>query len=521
MEKNEDNEMNGNVTKYRRKRDMLNVKRQIKVCRQKYPSKKYIPALKDSAVLKELSELHNQFVLVPVDKASKNVAIICKSFYFQIIHKELQSETIYKHLPLTNEEEIIQSHLFFTNQLNCININNFNQLPLIYMIPKFHKNPIKFRFIVASKKCSTTPLSSAIGKALNEVRRQRKFYCAKMEKYDGINRYWVIESNEAVLNCINNLNSTKSARSVTTYDFSNLYTALPHDEILQCVSEMIDDIFKYRKKKNLPALLAVYKSNKDNKLWSRACWVRKPGPNTFYFDNNSLKESIQFQLKNTYFKFGRQIYKQNVGVPMGTNDGPELANGCLHQKEFKHLNKIKKENIYKARSLNMSFRFIDDVGSFQADDGIMEVCVDMYGDKLQLNKENEGTMSANILDMTISIKEKCIETDLYDKRRDFNFDIVQFPDLGGCIPLKPAYDLVVSQLIRYYKICSTDSAFVKNTSLLLSNLLTKGFQMKPLMNKVQKFLMQVSPLKYDTTTVTLIHNIHEALPSDFSVAAQP
>ena len=146
-----------------------------------------IPALKDVAVLKELSELHNQFVLVPVDKASKNVAIICKSFYLQIIHKELQSENIYKHLPLTNEEEIIQSHLSFTNQFNCINIKNFNQLPVIYMIPKFHKSPIKFRFIVASKKCSTTPLSSAIGKALSEVRRQRKFYCAKMDKYDGIN----------------------------------------------------------------------------------------------------------------------------------------------------------------------------------------------------------------------------------------------------------------------------------------------------------------------------------------------
>ena len=82
---------------------MEHVKMQIKVCRQRHPSKKYIPALKDVAVLKELSELHNQFVLVPVDKASKNVAIICKSFYLQIIHKELQSENIYKHLPLTNE----------------------------------------------------------------------------------------------------------------------------------------------------------------------------------------------------------------------------------------------------------------------------------------------------------------------------------------------------------------------------------------------------------------------------------
>ena len=364
--------------------------------------------MKDSAVLKELSDLHNQFVLVPVDKASKNVAIICKSFYFQIIRKELQSETIYKHLPLTNEEEIIQSHLSFTNQFNCGNIVDFDKLPLIYMIPKFHKKPIKFRFIVASRKCSTTPLSSAIGKALSEVRKQRKFYCSKIEKYDGINRYWVIESNEPVLNCIKNLNSTKSARSVTAYDFSSLYTALPHGEILQSVSEMIDDVFKYRKKKNLPALLAVYKSKKDDKIWSRACWVRKPGPNTFYFDNQSLKQAIEFQLNNTYFKFGGQIYKQNVGVPMGTNDGPELANCCLHQKEFKFLNKLKKENIYRARSLKFTFRFIDDVGSFQVGDEILKMCLEIYGDQLQLNKENEGTLSANVLDLSIKINEKCI-----------------------------------------------------------------------------------------------------------------
>ena len=500
---------------------MEHVKRQIKVCRQKYPSKKYIPALKDSAVLKELSELHNQFVLVPVDKASKNVAIICKSFYFQIIHKELQSETIYKHLPLTNEEEIIQSHLRFTNQFNCGNIVDFNKLPLIYMIPKFHKKPIKFRFIVASRKCSTTPLSSAIGKALSEVRKQRKFYCAKMEKYDGINRYWVIESNEPVLNCIKNLNSTKSAQSVTTYDFSSLYTALPHEEILHCVSEMIDDVFKYRKKKNLPALLAVYKSKKDNRVWSRACWVRKPGPNTFYFDNQSLKEAIEFQLNNTYFKFGGQIYKQNVGVPMGTNDGPELANGCLHQKEFKYLNKLKKENIYRARSLKLTFRFIDDVGSFQVGDEILKICRKIYGDQLQLNKENEGTLSANVLILSFKINERCIVTDLYDKRRDFDFDIVQFPDLHGCIPSKPAYGLVMSQLLRYYNICSSDSAFVKNTVLLLSNLLNKGFQRKLLMNKVEQFLMQMKPIKYPTTVVTIIESIQNSLPSDFSVAAQP
>ena len=60
--------------------------------------------------------------------------------------------------------------------------------------------------------------------------------------------------------------------------------------------------------------------------------------------------------------------------------------------------------------------------------------------------------------MAINIKDNCIETDLYDKRRVFNFGIVQFADLRGCI---------ASKIVCYYKICSTDSVFVKNTALLL------------------------------------------------------
>ena len=52
---------------------MEHVKMQIKVCRQRYPSKKYIPALKDFAILKELSKLHNQFVLFLWTKHQKRL----------------------------------------------------------------------------------------------------------------------------------------------------------------------------------------------------------------------------------------------------------------------------------------------------------------------------------------------------------------------------------------------------------------------------------------------------------------
>ena len=79
----------------------------------------------------------------------------------------------------------------------------------------------------------------------------------------------------------------------------------------------------------------------------------------------------------------------------------------------------------------------------------------------------------------------------------------------------------MSQLLRYYNICSSDSAFVKNTVLLLSNLLNKGFQRKLLMNKVEQFLMQMKPIKYPAKVVTITESIRKSLPSDFSVAAQP
>ena len=47
------------------------------------------PVLKDEEVLKSLSDLHSKFVVVPIDKASNNVAIICKRYYIQKLLNEV------------------------------------------------------------------------------------------------------------------------------------------------------------------------------------------------------------------------------------------------------------------------------------------------------------------------------------------------------------------------------------------------------------------------------------------------
>ena len=52
----------------------------------------------------------------------------------------------------------------------------------------------------------------------------------------------------------------------------------------------------------------------------------------------------------------------------------------------------------------------------------------------------------------------------YDKRDDFNFDIVNFPFLDGDVPRRPSYGVYISQLIRFVRESShvTDFNIVTN-----------------------------------------------------------
>ena len=50
---------------------------------------------------------------------------------------------------------------------------------------------------------------------------------------------------------------------------------------------------------------------------------------------------------------------------------------------------------------------------------------------------------ATFLDLNLSI-HNTVSTKIYDKRDDFDFDIVNFPFLDGDVPRRPSYDLLVS-----------------------------------------------------------------------------
>ena len=59
----------------------------------------------------------------------------------------------------------------------------------------------------------------------------------------------------------------------------------------------------------------------------------------------------------------------------------------------------------------------------------------IYPYEIQLNKANASDSEAAFLDLNLSIHIYTVSTKIYDKRDDFNFDIVYFPFLDGDVPL--------------------------------------------------------------------------------------
>ena len=100
----------------------------------------------------------------------------------------------------------------------------------------------------------------------------------------------------------------------------------------------------------------------------------------------------------------------------------------------------------------------------------------IYPSDLQLNKANESDTEASFLDLHLSISDGFVQTKIYDKRDDFDFDIVNFPFLDGAVPRSTSYGVYISQLIRFARVSSHVDDFNTRNKVLTAKLLRQGYR---------------------------------------------
>ena len=213
----------------------------------------------------------------------------------------------------------------------------------------------------------------------------------------GVSRNWIILNNKPIIDAIESINENGIARNIQTFDFSTLYTNLEHKDIKEALIFTIKLAFRNRKSKSESKYISVYDKSSN--------WVSSHRDSTFAFDESKLIKCIEFLLDNCYFEVGNSIYKQIIGVPIGINPGPYMANLTLWYFENRFLNSTYKSKYHIVKKLSRTFRLIDDITTLNSDGCLAEYYRLIYPSSLTLNKENAIDTCANVLDLEISIKD--------------------------------------------------------------------------------------------------------------------
>ena len=202
------------------------------------------------------------------------------------------------------------------------------------------------------------------------------------------------------------------------------------------------------------------------------------------FSKDTLLECLTYLIDNSYVTYQGQIYRQVIGIPMGTNAAPQIANVYLHVYEYKYIKLlIEQGDTENLKRLQDTFRYQDDLIVFNYFNLLQNVLEYIYSKEIIVNNTNISARKCCCLDLNISICQGKFRVTLYDKRKEYNFKVISYPFLDGNVPNNLSYGIFISQLVRLARINSTLNGFKNCVTELLGKLVAQGFKLAALRNK--------------------------------------
>ena len=342
-------------------------------------------------------------------------------------------------------------------------------LPYLYSIPKLHKSPPKFRYIAGVSNplprventsqlqrifnrppymatCSTTPASKKLCKYLQTVMYLLRLKDNDLFKKTGCRRCWFVTDIDDVFREIKQNIPILRGLKPRTFDFATMYTNIPHQKIFNNIRAVIEEARLYRETLTSDSIPLL------------------PDPDI-------IMDHLQFVVSNTFLCNNREdIKQQTIGIPMGTNAAPEIANLTLYHDESQYVDSLIRDGFFAAaRRHSHTRRYIDDLLLWD----IQPPPPDLYGLDYAETKEADGSVS--FLGARISTQANgLINMSVFDKTASWkNFPVIRYTHGESNVPAHQSSGIVLSQLIRYRLICSSIKAFKLATTSLVQKLLER------------------------------------------------
>ncbi|RLT71665.1 hypothetical protein, partial [Parabacteroides distasonis] len=326
-------------------------------------------------------------------------------------------------------------------------------------------------------------------------------YCSTVYSRSGINQMWILKNSKELLE---HLKSTHFSRvhSIKAFDFSTLYTTIPHSKLKERLAKIISNAFTSKNGNRKYKFIVVN--------YDKTYFVKEKSDSENKYTETDIIQMLNFLIDNIFVVFGGKVFQQIVGIPMGTNCAPLLADIFLYSYEAEFIQSLVSEGKrYLASDFNFTYRYIDDVLSIN-NPKFADYLSSIYPSELEVKETTETNNSASYLDIMLSYDtDGHMNTSLYDKRDDFNFSITNFPFLSSNIPSSPAYGVFISQLIRYARASTKYTDFVLRARRLSDKLLSQGYVCDRLTSSLRKFYGRYGELviHYDVPLSRMVDDI--------------
>jgi hypothetical protein len=386
---------------------------------------------------------------------------------------------------------------------------------------------VAFRYISGSSYCTLEPLSLSLTYALRALKTdiERPWFEAQ-KKYEIENPLppWITTDATQVRPVFQRLNDDLANGDVTlhdpnnpiqTKDFSTLYTKIELDELklkMSALFKMAYDSHKTEGERTRKITLIVSEKNtphwcSKNQLKSKTLKLKK---GEVAYTLEKLIRCFNYLIDHTYVRVGDRVYKQAIGIAMGTNAAVFIANYFLYSFELKFLKRILRNRNHQDITKNTqrthehfayTKRFVDDLLTINNPSFAQHT---IYPEYLQLNDEHQGT-TAPFLDLQITMSgttHPSISSTVFDKRTSKKFSklsFIKYPHINSFLPDQHKYNIVTSQLFRFSRRCTLRRGFVFNTARFLFELAhTKSYSKRRLFSKTLSFLKRF-PSLYDAS----------------------
>jgi hypothetical protein len=152
--------------------------------------------------------------------------------------------------------------------------------------------------------------------------------------------------------------TTKQVIMMETYDVKTLYTNIPHEDLLLQLESLFQHIMLLNRNREL---MIGHKGQCYKVLYgNRVDFIKSKWDHVY--SCTDLKNMIEFLVNNTYVTLADKCFKQQIGIPMGTNSGVDIVDFYLVKYEYDFMAQLVSLGKWELlTAFSGTMRYLDDI----------------------------------------------------------------------------------------------------------------------------------------------------------------